>query len=278
MESIKDSVRLNNGILMPKLGFGLFKVEPNETKMAISIAIEAGYRSFDTAAAYENEAETGRAVKRSGIPRKEYFITTKLFNADHGYDKAMKAFDKSLRLLDMEYVDLYLIHWPGPDEKKRLKTWNALVDIYRSGSAKAIGVSNFSINHLANLIETSGMKPAVNQVELHPWLSQKPLLEYCKAQNIVVEAWAPLMQGRLLEEPGIDAIANKHGKTHAQVVLKWHWQNNVIAIPKSVHRERIYENKDIFDFTLDEGDIAMIDALNRNLRIGPDPDTFVWGF
>lgn len=272
MDSIKDCVKLNNGIMMPKLGFGLFRVAPGETEASVAMAIEAGYRSLDTAAYYENEAETGRAVKKSGIPRQEFFITTKLWNIDQGYDKGMRAFEKSLKALDMDYVDLYLIHWPGQNDKRRHETWRALEEIYKSGRAKAIGVSNFNISHLDKLIDVSDTMPAVNQVELHPWYSHLPLREYCAEKDIVVEAWGPIFHGHLNEEPGILPVAKKHGKTAAQVVLRWHWQNGVVAIPKSVHRERIFENASIFDFELDEVDMIAIDALNRDKRFGPDPD------
>ncbi len=278
MENIADRVKLNNGVTMPKLGFGLFKVPPGQTEESIAYAIEAGYRSLDTAAFYENEAETGRAVKKSGIPRSEFFITTKLWNGDHGYDKAMRAFDKSIQLLDMDYVDLYLIHWPGQNDKRRHETWRALEKIYADGRAKAIGVSNFNIPHLDKLIDVSDTMPAVNQVELHPWYSHRPLREYCAEKDIVVEAWGPILRGRLDQEPGILPVAEKHGRTPAQVVLRWHWQNGVVAIPKSVHRERIFENADIFNFALDEEDMAAIDALNRDVRTASDPDVMTMGF
>jgi methylglyoxal/glyoxal reductase len=278
MESIKDCVQLNNGLMMPRLGFGLFRVDPGETEAALAIAIEAGYRSLDTAAFYENEAETGRAVKKSGIPREEFFITTKLWNSEQGYDKTMRAFDVSMKKLDMDYVDLYLIHWPGLNDKRRHETWKAFTEIYKSGRAKSIGVSNFNIHHIDKLIDVSDIMPVVNQVELHPWYSHQPLREYCADKDIVVEAWGPLFHAHLSEEPRVLPIAKKHGKTAAQVVLRWHWQNGVVAIPKSVHRERIYENAAIFDFALDDADMAAIDDLNKDKRFGPDPDSMTFGF
>jgi methylglyoxal/glyoxal reductase len=278
MESILDCVTLNNGVMMPRLGFGVFRVPPTETYNAVKAALEVGYRSLDTAKLYGNEEEVWQAFCDSGLKRQDVFITTKLWNSDQGYDNALKAFDLSLKRLGGDYIDLFLIHWPGQNEKRRHEAWDALVKIYHDAKARAIGVSNFTITNLEHLLDHSDVTPAVNQVELHPWLSQKPLIEYCAEREIAVEAWGPLLRGRLAEEPAIAPIAKKYGKTEAQTVLRWHLQNGIIAIPKSVHRERMQENADIFDFTLSPQDMAAIDALNRDIYTGPNPDNMTMDF
>jgi 2,5-diketo-D-gluconate reductase A len=265
---------LNNGVEMPQLGFGVWQVPDDEAERAVATALEAGYRSIDTAALYANEAGTGRALAASGIARTDLFVTTKLWNDDQGYDSALRAFDTSLDKLGLDYVDLYLIHWPTPARGKYIDTYKAFEKIYSDGRAKAIGVSNFLPEHLESLIEATSVIPAVNQIELHPQLQQIATREYDAEQGIATEAWSPLGSGKgLLEVPAIIAIAQKHGRTPAQVVLRWHLQLGNVVIPKSVTPSRIKENIDVFDFSLDDEDIAAISALNENRRLGPDPAT-----
>ncbi|WP_371601118.1 aldo/keto reductase [Streptomyces sp. NBC_00564] len=260
---------------MPQLGFGVWQVPDDEAERAVSTALEAGYRSIDTAAAYNNEEGTGKAIATSGVARKDLFVTTKLWNSDHGYDSTLRAFDTSLEKLGLEYLDLYLIHWPTPARGKYIDTYKAFEKIYADGRAKAIGVSNFLPEHLESLIEATSVIPAVNQIELHPQLQQIAAREYHAEQGIATEAWSPLGSGRgLLEVPAIIAIAQKHGRTPAQVVLRWHLQLGNVVIPKSVTPSRIKENIEVFDFSLDTEDIAAIAALNENRRLGPDPATF----
>ncbi|MEY6563717.1 aldo/keto reductase [Streptomyces albidoflavus] len=266
---------LNNGVQMPQLGFGVWQVPDDEAFTAVGAALDAGYRSIDTAAAYGNEEGTGKAIARSGIPREELFVTTKLWNSDHGYDAALRAFDSSLEKLGLDHVDLYLIHWPLPARDTAVDTYKALEKIYSEGRARAIGVSNFLPEHLERLIDATSIIPAVNQIELHPHLQQRAAREYHAEQGITTEAWSPLGQGKgLLEVPAIVAIAQKHNVTPAQVVLRWHVQLGNVAIPKSVTPSRIVENIDIFSFELDEEDMAAIRALNEDRRLGPDPAEF----
>ncbi|AGI86806.1 aldo/keto reductase [Streptomyces albidoflavus] len=266
---------LNNGVQMPQLGFGVWQVPDDEAFTAVGAALDAGYRSIDTAAAYGNEEGTGKAIARSGIPREELFVTTKLWNSDHGYDAALRAFDSSLEKLGLDHVDLYLIHWPLPAKDTAVDTYKALEKIYSEGRARAIGVSNFLPEHLERLIDATSVIPAVNQIELHPHLQQRAAREYHDEQGITTEAWSPLGQGKgLLEVPAIVAIARKHNVTPAQVVLRWHVQLGNVAIPKSVTPSRIVENIDIFSFELDEEDMAAIRALNEDRRLGPDPAEF----
>ncbi|ESQ01624.1 aldo/keto reductase [Streptomyces sp. ZG43] len=263
---------LNNGVQMPQLGFGVWQVPDDEAFTAVGAALDAGYRSIDTAAAYGNEEGTGKAIARSGIPREELFVTTKLWNSDHGYDAALRAFDSSLEKLGLDHVDLYLIHWPLPAKDTAVDTYKALEKIHSEGRARAIGVSNFLPEHLERLIDATSIIPAVNQIELHPHLQQRAAREYHDEQGITTEAWSPLGQGKgLLEVPAIVAIARKHHVTPAQVVLRWHVQLGNVAIPKSVTPSRIVENIDIFSFELDEEDMAAIRALNEDRRLGPDP-------
>ena len=266
---------LNNGVQMPQLGFGVWQVPDDEAFTAVGAALDAGYRSIDTAAAYGNEEGTGKAIARSGIPREELFVTTKLWNSDHGYDAALRAFDSSLEKLGLDHVDLYLIHWPLPAKDTAVDTYKALEKIYSEGRARAIGVSNCLPGHLERLIDATSVIPAVNQIELHPHLQQRAAREYHDEQGITTEAWSPLGQGKgLLEVPAIVAIARKHNVTPAQVVLRWHVQLGNVAIPKSVTPSRIVENIDIFSFELDEEDMAAIRALNEDRRLGPDPAEF----
>ncbi|GAA1427123.1 aldo/keto reductase [Streptomyces thermospinosisporus] len=269
------AITLNNGVEMPQLGFGVWQVPDAEAETAVTQALQAGYRSIDTAAAYENEEGTGRAIAKSGIPREELFVTTKLWNTDQGYDSTLRAFDTSLSKLGLEYLDLYLIHWPTPARDKYVDTYKAFEKLLADGRVRAIGVSNFLPEHLERLISETSVVPAVNQIELHPHLQQHTAREYHAERGIATEAWSPLGQGKgLLEVPAIVAIAQKHNRTPAQIVLRWHLQLGNIAIPKSVTPSRIRENIDVFDFSLDAEDLAAISALDEDRRLGPDPAQF----
>ena len=268
------ALTLNNGVTMPQLGFGVWQVPDGEAEKAVATALEAGYRSVDTAALYANEEGTGRALAASGLPREELFVTTKLWNDDHGYEPALRAFDRSLAKLGLDYVDLYLVHWPQPRRDEYRETWRALERIAAEGRARAIGVSNFQPAHLRRLIAGSGTVPAVNQVELHPQLAQGELRAVHAELGIATEAWSPLGQGKgLLDEPVVGKVAARHGRTAAQVVLRWHLQRGTVVIPKSVTPSRIRENIDVFDFALADEDMAELAVLDRGVRIGPDPDT-----
>ncbi|MDV6014627.1 aldo/keto reductase [Haloechinothrix sp. LS1_15] len=270
-------VTLRPGVSMPQLGYGVFQIAAEETAPCVEAALEAGYRSIDTAAIYGNEAEVGKAVQAvqgRGIDRGELFITTKLWNADQGYDATLAAFDASLAALGTDYVDLYLIHWPVPAHDRYVATWRAMERLHADGRVRAIGVSNFHISHLQRLMDETQVVPAVNQIELHPNLAQRGLREFHAEHGIVTEAWSPLAQGGLLGDPVVTDLAQQHGKTPAQVVLRWHIQLGNVVIPKSVTRQRIVENIDVFDFALSAEELARIDALDSGARIGPDPDTF----
>lgn len=274
---LQDTVTLNNGVKMPWFGLGVYLAkEGAEVENAVKAAIDYGYRSIDTAAAYHNEESVGRAVtqaiQHNGLSRENLFITTKVWNSDQGYESTLEAFEKSLSRLKLDYVDLYLVHWPVKGKYK--DTWKALEKIYKEGKARAIGVSNFQIHHLEDLLQDSEVVPTVNQVELHPELTQKELLQYCHDQGIRLEAWSPLGQGNLLDHEVLQGIAKKHGKSVAQVILRWDLQNGVVVIPKSVNPDRIAQNGNIFDFVLDADDMRTIDQLNRNRRFGSDPDNF----
>jgi diketogulonate reductase-like aldo/keto reductase len=272
IQHIKDTVMLNNGIAMPGLGLGVFKVgDGAPVEAAVKSALRAGYRAIDTAAVYGNEVGVGKALAESDIPRDQVFITSKVWNSDQGYDATLKAFDTSLEKLGLEYLDLYLIHWPV--KGKYLDTWRAMVDLYHQGRVRAIGVSNFHIHHLKDILDSSDVVPAVNQIELHPLLNQKAIRDFCQLNNIVVEAWSPLMKGRL-EHKVLMELATHYGKTPAQIVLRWHVQHGVVVIPKSVHDHRIRENSNIFDFSLSSSDMDAIDGLNEDRRLGADPDNF----
>jgi 2,5-diketo-D-gluconate reductase A len=265
---------LNNGVSMPQLGFGVFQVPPAETAQAVTRALEAGYRSIDTARAYGNERGVGEALAASGLPRDEVFVTTKLWNSDQGYDSTLAAFDASMEDLGLDRLDLYLIHWPVPARGLYAETWKAMQQLYTDGRVRAIGVSNFQPAHLTRLMDDGGIVPAVNQIELHPALQQAELREFHAEYGIVTESWSPLAQGAVLKDPVIVAIAAKYGKTPAQVVLRWHLDLGNVVIPKSVTPSRIRENIDISDFSLTEGDIAEIARLDSGTRTGPNPDTF----
>ncbi|WP_215113339.1 aldo/keto reductase [Exiguobacterium sp. s63] len=264
---------LNNNVKMPMLGLGVYKVEDGAVTVdTVKAALDADYRLIDTAAIYQNEESVGQALQEAGISREDVFVTTKLWNEFHGFDEALQAFQDSLDRLGLEYVDLFLIHWPMPRFGKFVETYKALEQLYEEGRVRAIGVSNFEIEHLEQIIQSCSIVPAVNQVEIHPYLSQKELIAFCKRYDIQIQAWSPLMKGReALEDETIVKIANAHGKSPAQVILRWHLQNGVAVIPKSVTPSRIKENIQVFDFTLTNEEMAAIDALNRDERTGSDP-------
>ncbi len=267
------TLSLNQGGAIPQIGYGVFKIDPAEAERAVGLAIAAGYRSIDTARIYRNEEGVGAAIARAGVERDSLFVTTKLWNDDQGYDAALHAFDASLARLGLETVDLYLIHWPKPSQDKYVDSWRALERLQQEGRARAIGVSNFTIVHLQRLLDETAIVPAVNQIELHPALPQDALHAFHQAHNIVTEAWSPLAQGAL-DAPVIRALAEKHDRTPAQVVLRWHMQRGVVAIPKSVTPSRIAENIAVFDFALDDEDMERMRTLDTGTRIGPDPERF----
>jgi 2,5-diketo-D-gluconate reductase A len=269
-------ILLNNGQKIPQFGFGVFLVKPDETTAAVTHALQAGYRHIDTAEMYGNEAEVGAAISRSGLSRKEIFVTTKLNNGEHRPDDARAAFEQSLEALGSDYVDLFLIHWPLPTryDGDFVSTWRTLEEFYRDGRARSIGVSNFQPHHLRRLHEECEIRPAVNQIEVNPYLTQDEVRRFCADHEIAVEAWSPLARGNALSDPTIDDIARRVGKTPAQVILRWHIERGDIVFPKSVTPSRIKENIDIFDFELTGEDVEAISALNRNERTGPDPDKF----
>ncbi|GHB46113.1 aldo/keto reductase [Streptomyces xanthochromogenes] len=272
------SITLNNGVEMPQLGFGVWQVPDDEAAKAVATAIESGYRSIDTAAIYENETGTGKAVASSGVAREELFITTKLWNSEQGYESTLRAFDASLDKLGLDYVDLYLIHWPVPAKDAYVDTYKAFEKILADGRARSIGVSNFQPEHLDRLLGETSVVPAVNQIELHPQLAQAESRALHAKHSIATEAWSPLGQGRgLLEVPTVVAIARKHDRTPAQVVLRWHLQIGNVVIPKSVTPSRIKENIDVFGFELDADDLAALAALDEGKRLGPNPAEFNLG-
>ncbi|GAA1775338.1 aldo/keto reductase [Streptomonospora arabica] len=272
MTTVPD-VTLNNGVRIPQLGFGVWQVDGGEVADVVSTALETGYRSIDTAAAYGNEEGVGEALRRSGLPRDELFVTTKLWNSDQGYDSTLRAFDASLERLGLEFLDLYLIHWPMPARDTFVSSWKAMERLYAEGRVRAIGVSNFHADHLRRILDEGGIVPTVNQVELHPRLTQQELRRFDKEHDIATEAWSPLGQGQVLQDPTIAKVAEAYGKTPAQVILRWHLQMGNVAIPKSVTPERIRANFGVFDFELSSGDVDTISGLDDGGRIGPDPDT-----
>ncbi|SCY58563.1 Aldo/keto reductase [Paenibacillus polysaccharolyticus] len=273
MKHVQDTTTLNNGVKMPWLGFGVFKVKDgDEVVNAVKTAIEAGYRSIDTAKVYNNESGVAQGIRESGIAREDLFITTKVWNSDQGYESTLAAFEESMQRLELEYLDLYLIHWPVKGKYK--DTWRALEKLYKEGRVRAIGVSNFQTHHLEDLLMDATIKPAVNQVELHPLLTQKELRDYCSTHEIQIEAWSPLGQGNLMEHPLLQDIAAKYGKSPAQVILRWDLQNGIVTIPKSVTPERIHANTELYDFELTAEEIEQINGLNENKRFGSDPDNF----
>jgi 2,5-diketo-D-gluconate reductase A len=269
------TISLNSGSSIPQLGFGVFQVPPDEVQQAVSTAFEAGYRSIDTAAMYRNESGVGKAIAESGLPRDELFITTKLNNNAHGYDAARTAFRESLDKLGLDYLDLYLIHWPLPAKDKYLETWQAFISLRDEGLIRSIGVSNFQAAHLDRIIGETGVTPALNQIELHPYLIQERMRRYDADHGIATEAWSPIAQGgELLRDTTVTSLAEKYGKTPAQVVIRWHIELGNVVIPKSVTPSRIAENIDVFDFELAPEDVEAISGLNRDERTGPDPDHF----
>lgn len=277
MEHLQDTTTLHNGVKMPWFGIGVFKVEEGpELVNAVKTAIKHGYRSVDTASIYGNEEGVGTGIqeglKEAGITREELFVTSKVWNADLGYESTIAAFEQSLKKLGLDYLDLYLIHWPV--EGKYKDAWRALETLYKEGRIKAIGVSNFQIHHLEDLMKEAEIKPMINQVEYHPRLTQKALHSFCQENGIQLEAWSPLMQGQLLENETLQEIARKHNKSVAQIILRWDLQNEVVTIPKSTKEHRIIENADIFNFELTNNEMQTIHDLNQNLRVGPDPDNF----
>jgi 2,5-diketo-D-gluconate reductase A len=269
-------ITLNNGRSIPQLGFGVFQIEPKDTAEAVSTALKAGYRHIDTAEMYGNEREVGEAVAKSGLDRADIFVTSKLSNDAHLPEDARLAFELSLQELGFDYVDLFLIHWPLPTryDGDFVSTWKTLEEFYRDGRARSIGVSNFQPHHLRRLHENTEVPPAVNQIEVHPFLTQDEVRGFCAEHGIAVEAWSPIGQGLELDDPTIVSIAQRVGKTPAQVILRWHIQRGDIIFPKSVTPSRVKENFDIFDFELADGDVAEISALNKDQRTGPDPDKF----
>ncbi|HWK23649.1 MAG TPA: aldo/keto reductase [Ureibacillus sp.] len=277
IKNLQDTTTLHNGVKMPWFGLGVFKVEEGpELVNAVKSAIKNGYRSIDTAAIYGNEEGVGKGIreglKEAGISRDELFVTSKVWNSDLGYELTLKAFETSLAKLGLEYLDLYLIHWPV--EGKYKDAWRALETLYKEGRIKAIGVSNFQIHHLQDLMQDAEIKPMIDQVEFHPRLTQKDLQAFCKENGIQMEAWSPLMQGQLLNNETLQGIASKYNKSVAQIILRWDLQSEVVTIPKSTKEHRIIENSNVFDFELTKEDMDVIDGLNQNHRVGPDPDNF----
>ena len=272
MTGVVPDVVLNNGVAMPRLGCGVFRVPDAETEKAVHAAVGAGYRSIDTAALYGNETGVGRAVANCGLARDELFVTTKVWNDDQGHDTTLRAFDASLRQLGLDHVDLYLIHWPKPSLDRYVETWRALERLYADGRVRAIGVSNFQPDHLRRLFDETEVVPAVNQIELHPDLQQERLRRFHAEHGIVTEAWSPLGQGHALRHPVVAELAERRGRTAAQIVLRWHLQLGDVAIPKSTSPSRIRENITVFDFALTDADMAALARLEAGTRLGPDPD------
>ncbi len=268
--SIETKISLNNGVQMPVLGLGVYQSPPGSvTENAVLTAFNAGYRHVDTASVYSNEADVGGALKQSGIPREQVFVTTKLWNSDQGYDSTISACEQSLKRLGLSYLDLYLIHWPVPT--LRNESWKAMVELQKHGKAKSIGVSNFTVAHLDELLETTNTVPAVNQVEFHPFLFQKELLDYCNQKGIRLEAYAPLTRGEKLDHPVVKQTASKYSKSPAQVLIRWSLQHGLVVIPKSVKEERIRENRNVFDFNISDVDMKSLDSLNEDFRTCWDP-------
>ena len=277
VNSLQDMVKLNNGVNMPCIGLGVFKVKDgSEASSAVKAAIINGYRSIDTAFVYKNEEGVGEGIREglteTGLSREDLFITSKVWNADQGYESTLIAYKDSLKRLGLDYLDLYLIHWPVAGKYK--DTWRALETLYKGKKVRAIGVSNFHVHHLEDLLKDAQIVPAIDQVEFHPRLAQKELRQFCKEQDIQFEAWSPLMQGGLFDNSILKTIAKKHGKSVAQVIIRWDLQNDVVTIPKSIKEHRIIENSDVFNFNLTKEDLQQIDLINEDHRVGSDPDNF----
>jgi 2,5-diketo-D-gluconate reductase A len=270
------TISLNNDVTIPQLGFGTYQIPPEKALDATLAALDVGYRHIDTAQMYGNERQVGEAVRRSGIDRGDVFVTSKLNNGFHAPDDALAAFDRSLDELGFDHLDLFLIHWPLPAVGSFVETWRAMEEMHRSGRVRAIGVSNFQPAHLQRLLDETATVPAVNQIEVHPYLTQDVVRSFGTGHGIATEAWGPLARGAVTADPVIGAIAGRHGRTPAQVTLRWHLQRGDIVFPKSVTRSRVEENFDVFDFVLPDEDIAAISGRNRDERTGPDPDTFNW--
>jgi 2,5-diketo-D-gluconate reductase A len=268
------NVTLNNGVEIPQLGFGVFQIEPTDTVEAVQAALRIGYRHIDTAEMYGNEREVGEAIARSDLDRSEVFVTSKLNNNNLGFDAALRAFDQTLAALGTDRIDLFLIHWPLPTVRDYVETWKALETLYAEGRARAIGVSNFQPDHLRRVLDETEIVPAVNQIEVHPYLTQEKLLAFDAEHGIATEAWSPIAQGAVLDDPVVREVADAHGRTPAQVVLRWHVQRGSIVFPKSVDPKRMAENFALFDFELPDADMERLSGLDRGERTGPDPDTF----
>ncbi len=269
--TIDSTKTLHNGVEMPRFGLGVYKMtEKQQAFEAMSTAIASGYKAIDTATVYDNEKEVGEAVRSSGIKREELFITSKVWNTDQGYDQTLRAFEASLRRLDMDYLDLYLTHWAIPETFE--ETYRAIERLYDEKLIRATGVSNHQVHHLEKILAKANVKPMVNQIELHPELTQQPLRDFCSGEDIAITSWSPLARGRLLEDPALKEIGEQYGKSVAQVVIRWHLQNDLIVIPKSVTPERIEENADVFDFSLSAQELVRISELNKDWRSGTHPD------
>lgn len=268
-------IRLNDGMDIPQLGYGVWKIADSEADKAVETALETGYRHIDTAKAYDNEEGVGRALKNNSVPRKEIFITTKLWNSDQGFDSTLKAFDQSMERLGIDYCDLYLIHWPAPMLDKYVESWRAMTQLKNENRVRSIGVSNFRIADLERLMRETGLTPAINQIELHPYFQQKELRVFHEKHHIATEAWSPIGRGKVLNDPALQKIAKAYNKTIAQIVLRWHMEIGTIAIPKTIHSDRMRENFEIFDFKLSARDHDLINSLDdKNGRVGPDPAQF----
>jgi methylglyoxal/glyoxal reductase len=268
--TVEPFAKLNNGVTIPRLGLGVYQSPPGQvTQRAVEYALKIGYRHIDTARIYNNETDVGTALRKSGIKREDVFITTKLWNSDHGYDTALKACDDSLKRLGLKYLDLYLIHWPVPEIRN--ESWTALTKLLKDGKCRSIGVSNYTIQHLTELLEDADVVPMVNQVEFSPFLYQKQLLEYCEKNKIQLEAYSPLTQGEKLNHPRIQQIAKRHNKSPAQVLIRWSLQHHLVTLPKSIREERIRENNQVFDYNLTSEDMKVLDSLDENFRNSWDP-------
>jgi diketogulonate reductase-like aldo/keto reductase len=275
ISDISGAFTLNNGVEMPYLGLGVYRSKNGQEVInAVNWALEEGYRHIDTAAIYRNESGVGQGIKTSSVPREDIFVVNKVWNSDQGYDRTIRAFEKSLEQLQMDYLDLYLIHWPVPGKYR--ETWLALEELYSQKKVRAIGVSNFLSHQLEDLMESAKINPMVNQMEFHPYLVQQDLIDFCQQHQIQYEAWSPLMQGKIFDLPEFHQLANKYDKSIAQIVLRYDLQKGVITIPKSSKRTRIVSNADLFDFELSQSDVDFLDTMDRNHRFGPDPDNFEW--